>query len=61
MRGNWSLMNLNSFPGHKSECVKRRAVLSLQATGHCGEDAEKFVETVFDTCMSDLDPFIGTQ
>ena len=62
LRGNLTLTSsLSSFAGHKPKCVRRRALLSLKGVPFCSKDAETFVDTVFQTCYNDLEPFVGIQ
>ncbi|KAI5014576.1 mitochondrial inner membrane protease atp23-like [Hordeum vulgare subsp. vulgare] len=44
--------------GHEPECVKRRALLSVQNNPSCrGKAAKEAVENVWDTCYNDPRPF----
>lgn len=44
--------------GHGSECVKRRVMKSVMANPHCSESvARDAMETVWDTCYNDTQPF----
>ncbi|CAL9081806.1 unnamed protein product [Musa textilis] len=44
--------------GHEQECVKRRALKSVQVNPHCSDAAAKdAVEAVWDICYNDTYPF----
>lgn len=45
------------FTRHKPECVKRMAVLSLQANPACANNAERAVDMAFERCWADWQPF----
>lgn len=47
------------FNKHQQECVRRRAILSLQANFNCrsAEQAESVVNQVFESCYNDTRPF----
>lgn len=42
---------------HQQECVKRRAILSVQGNPKCADRAAEVVEKVFETCFNDTAPF----
>ncbi|WOK97424.1 mitochondrial inner membrane protease atp23 [Canna indica] len=49
---------LNKIGGHEPECVKRRALKSVQQNPYCsGAEAKKAVEKVWDICYNDTYPF----
>lgn len=49
--------SLKGFRGHGAECVKRRAVLSVQANPNCTEKAKDYVDAAFERCFKDTFPF----
>ncbi|CAO3677883.1 unnamed protein product [Rhizopus stolonifer] len=48
-----------TFTKQHQTCVKRRAILSVQQNPNCEskEDAERAVQSVFDSCFADTRPF----
>lgn len=56
MRGHWQ-----TFKGQHRICVRRRAILSLTGCEACrDQDVERVVDQVFESCISDTEPFIDT-
>ena len=53
MRGNWNI------PSQHQECVKRRTMISLSMNPQCQneQEARKAMESVFNTCLADTQPF----
>lgn len=53
MRGNWHILKQHQ------ECVKRRTLISLSMNPKCQDKQEalKVVESVFETCFADTQPF----
>ncbi|KAI3639906.1 hypothetical protein MIR68_002034 [Amoeboaphelidium protococcarum] len=39
------------------DCVRRRALLSIKMNPVCGDNAEQVLDSVFDKCFNDLEPF----
>ena len=48
---------ISNFKGHGTECVKRRALLSVKANPNCKDRAEEYVDAAFDRCFKDTFPF----
>ena len=48
---------LNSYMGHGQECVRRRAIDSVQANPNCADKAELFVDAAMERCYVDTFPF----
>jgi len=48
---------ITKFPGHGAECVKRRAILSVQANPNCKAKAKDYVDAAFEKCFQDTFPF----
>lgn len=49
--------NMNKFYKQHQDCVKRRALLSIQMNPACGGEAEKIIDEVFESCFRDTEPF----
>jgi inner membrane protease ATP23 len=45
------------FSGHLQECVRRRAILSMQNNPNCKKAPEHYVDSVFDKCFKNTEPF----
>ena len=45
------------FSGHNKSCVKRRAILSVEANPNCKERATEAVDAAFERCYKDTFPF----
>ncbi|KAG0231479.1 Mitochondrial inner membrane protease atp23 [Actinomortierella wolfii] len=60
---NWSReffdRGIRKFTKQHQECVKRRAIVSVEANPHCPNrrEAEKAVNAVFESCYNDTRPF----
>ena len=48
---------VTNFKGHGAECVKRRAILSVEANPTCKGRSKEFVDAAFDRCFKDTFPF----
>jgi len=48
---------IRNFKGHGSECVKRRAILSVEANPNCKVKAKDYVDVAFERCFKDTFPF----
>ncbi len=48
---------ISNFKGHGAECVKRRALLSVQANPNCKERSQEYVDAAFHRCFRDTFPF----
>lgn len=48
----------SSVVGHLKECVRRRALKSVQKNPHCSDSAARdAIEAVWDICYNDTSPF----
>ena len=43
------------------QCIKRRAILSLKMNDNCKMNAEEMVNTYFEKCYNDVEPFINRE
>jgi hypothetical protein len=48
---------VGTFKGHGAKCVKRRAILSVEANPNCKERANEYVDAAFERCFRDTFPF----
>ena len=48
---------ISNFNGHGAECVKRRAVLSVEANPNCKAKSREYVDAAFERCFRDTFPF----
>lgn len=46
-----------TFKGHGATCVKRRAILSVEANPNCKDRAHEYVDAAFERCFRDTFPF----
>lgn len=52
-RGNFSVQ------GQGQRCIKRRAILSVSSHEQCKDKASEYVESVYNSCIKDLAPFLN--
>jgi len=51
-------VNFFSMKGHHANCVKRRALISVELNPACSQEkAKRAIDTVWDVCSVDFDPF----
>ena len=48
---------MSSFSGHGKACVRRRAILSVQANPNCAARAEEYVDAALPRCFQDVYPY----
>jgi mitochondrial inner membrane protease ATP23 len=55
----WEVLRgkLDSFRGHGKDCVRRRAIDSVQANPNCGDQASLYVDAAMERCYADTFPF----
>jgi mitochondrial inner membrane protease ATP23 len=51
------LFRMSSFSGHGKACVRRRAILSVQANPNCAARAEEYVDAALPRCFQDVYPY----
>ena len=59
-RGNWAIAKQHQVFSvfNRKECVKRRALIGLEAAPHCrGDVGKEAMQKVWESCFADTAPF----